>query len=486
MAKPTYEELEDQVRILKERLNIRMAADEAAKNREEVFRALAEHSPAVISIHGLDGDRLGNYLYVNPAWEETFGYSREEAMEMSPLELMHPDVREEVSRGGVARLQGESIQSRYEFKAITKGGDTKWFDLSATVIDYQGKPATVTATQEITERKAAQEALRKSHEALEARVRERTIDLSERNQELRESEARFRAVAEAAPCGIFIYQGTKMIYANDAMVELSGYSREELVEGFWEAIHPDYRDLVQERAAARLRGEAVPARYEMKVICKDGKVRWGDFSGSRLEFGGEPAVLGVIVDITDKKEAEEQIRALAYHDTLTGLPNRRLFADRLSVAVAQTVRAGNRIGLLFLDVDHLKTINDTLGHAVGDQLLQAIADRLRKSVREGDTVARLAGDEFTILVPGIPAPKDAERIARDVLEAMRLPFQIGDREIRATCSIGVAVYPDDETESERLVESADAAMYRAKKAGRDTYELADKARATKAVPAREP
>ena len=476
MTKPTYEELEERLKKLEDSAVEREAAGEALRRSEEMFRALAESSPSVITIHGLDRGQLGRYLYVNPTFEEVTGYTREEALKLTPLALIHPDVRDSVAKGAVARLKGEKMPSRYEFKAITKSGEVKWFDLSATVVDYEGKPATVSTTQEITDRKRAEEELRKSHDELELRVMERTRELRQENQELQESEVRFRAVTEASPCGIFIYQGMKVCYVNDSLVELSGYSREEIEErGFWEAIHPEFRDLVRERAAARLRGEEVPARYQLKVIRKDGQERWADYSARLLELAGEPAVLGVIVDITDQKLAEEQIRVLAYHDTLTGLPNRRLFADRLSVAVAQTERAGDKIGILFVDLDHLKVINDSLGHTYGDLLLQAVAERLRQSVREGDTVARLAGDEFTILLPGISGAKDAVNVAEKILNSVRQPFRFGDEKIRTSCSIGVSICPEDGRDAETLLKSADSAMYRAKKSGRNTYVLAGSA-----------
>ncbi len=248
---------------------------------------------------------------------------------------------------------------------------------------------------------------------------------------------------------------------------------EELEEkGFWEAIHPDSCDLVRERAAARLRGELVPARYELKVIRSDGEERWADYSARLLELGGEPAVLAVIVDITDQKAAEDQIKTLAYHDTLTGLPNRRLFVDRLSLAVSQTQRAGHRIGILFVDLDHLKAINDSLGHIIGDQLLQSVAARLKQSVREGDTVARLAGDEFTVLVVGITGVEDAAKVAEKILDSVRQPFRFGEHEVRTSCSIGIAVFPEHGQDVEMLLGSADSAMYRAKESGRDTYRLA--------------
>jgi diguanylate cyclase (GGDEF)-like protein/PAS domain S-box-containing protein len=289
---------------------------------------------------------------------------------------------------------------------------------------------------------------------------------------LGESEARFRTLAETAPCAIFIYQGDRFRYVNPAAASITGYGREDFKDlVFWELVHPAFRDLVRERGLARQRGADVPSRYEFKIVRRDGEERWLDFSAGSVEFGGRPAALGIAFDVSERKRAEEQIKSLAYHDVLTGLPNRLLFTDRLNVAVAQAHRMGQRLGILFLDLDRFKVINDSLGHGLGDRLLQAVAERLEAGVREGDTVARLGGDEFILLLPGIGRAYDVAKVAEKVLDSLRLPFRIEGRDLFVTASIGISLYPEDGTDAETLVKNADTAMYRAKEQGRDNYQL---------------
>ena len=179
--------------------------------------------------------------------------------------------------------------------------------------------------------------------------------------------------------------------------------------------------------------------------------------------------------LEDEREAAElatvEIEHLAYHDALTGLPNRPLFIDRLIVALAQANRGTQKLAVFFLDLDRFKDINDSLGHSVGDTLLKAVAERIRRCVREGDTVARFGGDEFTLLVPRIDAVEDAAKIAQKIIETLKIPFFIHDRELFVTTSIGISVFPSDGHDPETLVRNADAAMYRAKDQGRDNYQL---------------
>ncbi|HUP48489.1 MAG TPA: EAL domain-containing protein [Thermoanaerobaculia bacterium] len=186
--------------------------------------------------------------------------------------------------------------------------------------------------------------------------------------------------------------------------------------------------------------------------------------------------LGMIAALLeDEREAAalaaDQVEHLAYHDALTGLPNRPLFMDRLIMALAQANRANQKLAVFFLDLDRFKDINDSLGHSVGDTLLKSVADRVRRCVREGDTVARFGGDEFTLLIPKVDKIEDTAKIAEKIIETIRTPFVINEQELYVTTSIGVAIYPSDGLDAETLVRNSDAAMYRAKDQGRDNYQL---------------
>ena len=186
--------------------------------------------------------------------------------------------------------------------------------------------------------------------------------------------------------------------------------------------------------------------------------------------------LGMIASLLeDEREAAaiaaDQVEHLAYHDALTGLPNRPLFMDRLIIAVAQASRANQKLAVFFLDLDRFKDINDSLGHTVGDVLLKSAAERVRRCVREGDTVARFGGDEFTLVIPRIDKIEDAAKIANKIIETLKIPFEINEHELFITTSIGVAIYPSDGLDPETLVRNADTAMYRAKDQGRDNYQL---------------
>lgn len=176
-------------------------------------------------------------------------------------------------------------------------------------------------------------------------------------------------------------------------------------------------------------------------------------------------------ELAQRRRAEEAILQLAYHDTLTGLPNRTLFNDRTGVALARARRYSQRLAVMLLDLDHFKKVNDTLGHSVGDELLKAVGQRLADVLRESDTVCRMGGDEFLLLLPEIDKPENAATAAQRILEVIREPFPLGEHILRITTSIGIAVYPDDGEDGDHLVKRADVAMYRAKDTGRDNYQL---------------
>jgi len=175
----------------------------------------------------------------------------------------------------------------------------------------------------------------------------------------------------------------------------------------------------------------------------------------------------VTIDITEHKLAEERIQRIAHHDSLTGLPNRLLFNDRLNQVLSLARRDSRCFALLYLDLDNFKPVNDALGHAAGDELLQGVATRIRQQLRESDTVARIGGDEFTVILPGIAKREQAETVARKIIAALVAPFELGKQKqsIAIGTSIGIAVYPADAQDADALIRVADAAMYRAKQAG---------------------
>ncbi len=205
-------------------------------------------------------------------------------------------------------------------------------------------------------------------------------------------------------------------------------------------------------------------------------------SGTRVDLEGPLAlslaavVLALVIGVLDEARvtavtAASQTEHLAYHDPLTGLPNRALFHDRLSQALAQRERANNRCAVLFLDLDRFKDINDTLGHAVGDEFLKAISSRVRDLIRQSDTLSRFGGDEFTVLLPNIDSAEDALRVARKITEGVPRRVVLNGRELFVTCSVGIAMAPEDGTDPEVLIRNADAAMYRAKHLGRNTFQI---------------
>ncbi|HJT16793.1 MAG TPA: EAL domain-containing protein [Thermoanaerobaculia bacterium] len=256
---------------------------------------------------------------------------------------------------------------------------------------------------------------------------------------------------------------------NDALAKLYGYSDPKQMIGL--TLHALYEPSTYDRFTSTIlpivkqrgkwRGEAPGLRH-------DGLTFPQEISISAIEGGG---FVCVARDITERTYAEEQIKHLAYHDALTGLPNRLLFKDRLTVAISHAQRERTKLAVLFLDLDRFKVINDSLGHNIGDQLLQAVAARVQSCVRESDTVARLGGDEFTILLPHLPQGEDAALVAQKIIDAVRYPFQIEGREFFMTTSIGISLYPDDGFDAETLIKNADTAMYQAKEQGRDNYQL---------------
>lgn len=300
----------------------------------------------------------------------------------------------------------------------------------------------------------------------------RIIERKKTEEALRENEEKYSTVVEKARDGIVIIQDNVYKYVNRAMTEISGYTTEELVGmHFLDIFAPEYRDLLGHRYEMRLSGEEIPPVYEAKIQTKDAIMKDVEVSFGIITYDGRPADMGFIRDITERIKAQEEIRRLAYHDALTGLPNRVLFNEQYTLAQAHAKRHKKGLGIILLDLDHFKEINDTLGHNIGDDLLRVAGKRLSTLVREEDVVARMGGDEFMILLQEIDDEAGVTTIARKIVEAFREPFMFYGQDLHVTTSVGVAIYPHDGEDIDTLLKNADIAMYRAKEGGRNSYTL---------------
>jgi diguanylate cyclase (GGDEF)-like protein/PAS domain S-box-containing protein len=258
---------------------------------------------------------------------------------------------------------------------------------------------------------------------------------------------------------------------NPALEKVTGWPRAEWTgKPFRSLVHVEDLPVVEEKRRQVLGGKTPPP-YELRIRTKSGAYLTGEFTTSpQVENGKVVGVLGIVHDVTKRKELEETMRRLAYYDAVTGLPNRVLFNDRLHLAMAHARRYQQKLAVMLLDLDRFKNVNDGLGHAVGDRLLRAVGERLAGLLRKSDTVARLGGDEFMLLLPEVAHEEHTETIARKILEAIRAPFVFGNQELHITTSIGIAIYPTDGDDPDDMMRNADIAMYRAKDLGRDAYQ----------------
>jgi len=300
------------------------------------------------------------------------------------------------------------------------------------------------------------------------RVAEQALNL--RNRAI-ESSVNAIVIADCARAGYPIE------YVNPAFERITGYSAAQAIGrnmDFLLGADLEQPGLGEIRVALKERreGQAVLRNYR-----RDGTPFWNDYTLApvRDEQGRVTHYVGVMNDVTESKNYEEQLARQANFDTLTGLANRNLLRDRLQQAIARARREGHNLAVIFLDVDHFKMVNDTLGHTVGDELLRAVAGRLASSVRESDTVARLGGDEFVVLLvtrAGDGSPEaDITALVEKLLGRLSEPVALAEREVRPTASIGVSVYPQDGVDADMLLRNADAAMYRAKELGRDRFQF---------------
>jgi diguanylate cyclase (GGDEF)-like protein/PAS domain S-box-containing protein len=299
-----------------------------------------------------------------------------------------------------------------------------------------------------------------------------TRERSRAEEAIRKGEQRFRTMFEAAPMGIALIDSIsgRFLDVNPRYAEIAGRPEAEIRASRWMDIcHPDDVAPEQERLNQLAAQQISGFKMATRLLRPDGREVWVEASLKAVASETTPHHLCMIEDITDKKESEALIWQQANFDPLTQLPNRRMFLDRLQHDVLKSRRDGTRIAILFIDLDHFKEVNDTLGHHQGDVLLVDAARRIGACVRETDTVARLGGDEFTVILPNLSEVDRVESIAEHIIASLRQPFQLGQEQAFVSASIGITVYPDDAASIEDLLKHADQAMYAAKGAGRNRF-----------------
>jgi diguanylate cyclase (GGDEF)-like protein/PAS domain S-box-containing protein len=419
------------------------------RESEDKYRTLFEESRDAIYITELDG----RFIDVNPAMLELFGYSRSEMLTLNAMEL-YANGEDRAAFRQV--LDAQNSVREYELELRRKDGETLTCLLSSMVrrvpngqiIGYQG------IIHDITQRKRAESLLM-------------------------ESEHFTRAIIASVQQGIIVYDRELRYQVwNRFMEDLSGLPAARVLGTTPAELFPQLKDQGIDALLARaLAGETVQSPDLEITPPSGGRTVWTScvFSPHVTRTGEIMGVVGIVHDITDRKEAEEQLVHNAFHDALTGLPNRALFLDRLERLLKHSMRRSDHIfGVAFMDLDRFKVVNDSLGHLRGDELLVAIARRLERCVRQGDTVASLGGDEFAVLLGSVNDVRDATRVADRILSELSQPFDLAGHEVFTAASIGIALSVGGYESPEEILRDADTAMYRAKLEGRCRYEVFDR------------
>jgi len=434
------------------------AAPELEESPEQ-HQARLEHlllaTLSLARVGGWEWDMVANRTY----WTE--GVYR--ILEVSPQEFRPGEVVATASRfftphalqlilASLNNRAGDIEAHDFEIEAITWHGRRIWLHVHGTSRGHNGKILSRTSViQDISQAKRARAALL-------------------------ESESRWKLALESTGDGVWDWHIPSGVeFYSRRLIEMYGF-REGEIANFSHALdrrtHPDDKPQMDHDREAHFTGETATYTNEHRVRCKDGQWKWVLSRGmviARDENGAPLRMIGTHTDITERKNAEALVRQQAYFDALTGLPNRRMLRDRLEQEIRKCRRDGFQLAILFIDLDHFKEVNDTLGHDCGDLLLQEAARRITECVRASDTVARMGGDEFTVILTEISESDRIEPLLQKLLAALGEVFSIGDEQVYVSASIGITIYPNDSTDIESLYKNADQALYVAKGEGRNRF-----------------
>ncbi|MEC4985712.1 MAG: EAL domain-containing protein [Oscillatoria sp. PMC 1068.18] len=455
-GRPIFDKQRQVIKLFGTILDIteRKQAEAALIDTEERYRRLFNSTNDLIFVHHFDRQGMPEkFIEVNDRACEKLGYTRDELLQLSPTEVDIPEPESELT----AIIEQLRIKRFHIFERVllAKDGQRIPVENSTQVFFFKGKLTCLTISRDITERQQAQSALLKSEE-------------------------QFRLAFELAPIGIAIKTLTgEFVRVNQALCKTLGYSRKELRDKTWlDVTYPE--DLAVSLALHEklFKKEISHFQVESRYLTKENRIVHGILQVAIVrDAQGEPLhLLGQFLDISDRKRAEAQLIYDALHDALTGLANRNLLMERLELALKRQQRHPNDLfAVLFLDLDRFKVVNDSLGHLVGDRLLIKVAQILNDVVRSTDLVARLGGDEFIILLEEISGISDATRIAERILAEIRQPFQLDEREVFTTASIGIVFNSSEYHQASDLLRDADIALYRAKEKGKARYQIFDRA-----------
>ena len=410
---------------------------------------LFDANPSAMWVNDADTLRL---LAVNEAAIRQYGWSRAELLSMTVLDLMLPEDRPGFLEGLLSSPPPGALTPPVRRRHTGRDGGVLLVEVQSEPTTFAGRRATMTLARDVTEHEQLRTALATTGDQLcqaQAVAKVGTWDWDVAADQVRWSDELYR-----------IFGLTPEIFP-------------ATFEGYLDTVHPDDRAMVRATVERSLR-TLEPFECAHRVLTSGGSVRWLQCRGRVRGVDGRPVQMtGACQDVTAQREAAEALSKLALHDPLTALPNRALFMDRLGQALRRLDRRDRVLAVLFVDLDRFKTINDRLGHAAGDEVLQAVGGRLREVLRPDDTVARLGGDEFVVLCEDLDDDRAALKVAERVLAALDRPVACGEQEVVSSASIGIALTRRSDATPDALLRDADMAMYRAKETGRHRIEVFD-------------